>query len=81
MCICQLVGELGYVHPIRKPLGGTQNPGCLGVLLGGMRLYYPVLWGLFHKLGGWQLKYIWNVHPENWESFIQFDEHIFQRGW
>ncbi len=29
----------------------------------------------------WQLKYVWNVHPENWGRWTHFDEHIFQRGW
>ena len=29
----------------------------------------------------WQLKYLFIVHPENWERWTQFDEDIFQMGW
>ena len=29
----------------------------------------------------WQLKYVWNFHPDPWGRWAHFDEHIFQRGW
>ena len=29
----------------------------------------------------WQLKYVWNFHPENWGRWTHFDEHILQMGW
>ena len=29
----------------------------------------------------WQLKYVFNVHPENWGRWTHFDDHIFQMGW
>ena len=28
----------------------------------------------------WQLKYVWNFHPETWGRWTHFDEHIFQVG-
>ena len=31
--------------------------------------------------GAWQLKYFCYFHPENLGKILQFDEHIFQRGW
>lgn len=30
------------------------------------------------KSSRWQLKYFWNVHPENWGKIFQLDERIFE---